>query len=242
MSGFRKDHVHWSDIAQNWIAWARKPGHDAFWQFRKNFADFVGPGTGIALDVGCGEGRGSRLLAELGYDVTGIDPVADLVLAAREAATDSRSSYHIAPGNDVPFDNESFDLVLAYNVLMDVDDLAGTLDEIRRVLRKDGELVISIVHPFRDRGRFDGTAPDAPFVLTGSYFGERRFEGSEERDGLIMHFAGWSRPLEYYINALGKAGFGVSAMREPAPDQADRDMLKQWSRVPLFMWLKARPL
>lgn len=237
-----EDRLHWSDVAQNWIAWARKPSHDAFWAFHKSFATFVGAGSGNALDVGCGEGRGSRLLREVGYTVTGVDPVGELVDAAREADTDVSSSYLVASGNELPFADKSFDLVMAYNVLMDVDDVTGTLDEMRRVLHQDGEMIISIVHPFRDRGRFAGPDPDAPFIISDSYLGERRFEGSEDRDGLTMHFAGWSRPLEFYITALGDAGFGVSAMSEPVPDKVDRDHLKQWSRVPLFMWLKAKPM
>jgi hypothetical protein len=44
--------------------------------------------------------------------------------------------------------------------------------------------------------RFAGTETNAPFVLEGTYFGRQRFEGVEERDGLRMHFAGWSQPLE----------------------------------------------
>ena len=64
------DREHWSRVAEQWIAWARTPGHDAFWAYREALRGFIGPGSGAALEVGCGEGRVSRLLRELGYRVT----------------------------------------------------------------------------------------------------------------------------------------------------------------------------
>jgi ubiquinone/menaquinone biosynthesis C-methylase UbiE len=45
---------------------------------------------------------------------------------------------------------------VAYNVLMDVEDVPAALKEIRRVLRPSGTLIISIVHPFADRRLFKG--------------------------------------------------------------------------------------
>jgi hypothetical protein len=77
---------------------------------------------------------------------------------------------------------------------MDVDDVPIALREIGRVLRPAGTIVISIVHPFSNRGRFAGSERDAPFVSHDSYFGRKRFEAVEERNGLQMHFAGWSHP------------------------------------------------
>lgn len=82
---------------------------------------------------------------------------------------------------------------------MDVDDVAAALTEAERVLRPSGTLVISIVHPLTDCWCFVGAGPDAQFVLKKSYFGRRRFEGTEARDGLRTHLAGWSQPLGSYV-------------------------------------------
>ena len=234
------DEAHWTRVAQQWIAWARSPGHDAFWAYRQALLAFIGSGQGEALDIGCGEGRVSRELRKLGYHVTATDAVAPMVDAAREA--DSADAYAVAGAANLPFAAGSFDLVVAYNVLMDVEDVPAAVAEARRVLKPTGEFLISLVHPFRDRGRFAGPAPDAPFILQDSYYGRVRFEGEEEHDGLRMHFAGWSQPLENYVAALSQAGLAITALREPIPDLANADRLKQWTRLPLFLWLKAKIL
>ena len=238
MSGNDVDIEHWSRIASEWTTWARAPNHDAFWAYRASLLAFIGEGAGDALDVGCGEGRVSRVLKECGYRVTAIDPVEKLISAAEQAG--SADAYRIAAAADLPFENCSFDVVVAYNVLMDVEDVTAALNEIRRVLRSSGTVIISIVHPFADRGRFTGPEASAPFVLQESYFGRKRFEDTEVRNGLRMHFAGWSQPLESYMAALENAGLVITSLREPVPDTADKggDM-ERWNKVPLFLWLKA---
>ena len=239
MSGKGVDIEHWSRIAAEWTAWARAPNHDAFWAYRASLVAFIGQGVGDALDVGCGEGRVSRVLKDCDYRVTAVDPVEQLISAAEQAG--SAAAYKIAAAADLPFKNCSFDLAVAYNVLMDVDDVPAALKEVRRVLRPSGTLVISIVHPFADRGRFAGPQANAPFVLQKSYFGRERFEGTEVRDGLQMHFAGWSQPLESYMAALESAELAVTSLREPVPDTGDKGShMERWNKVPLFLWLKAR--
>lgn len=235
------DYEHWARISREWIEWARTPNHDAFWAYREALVAFVGRGEGEALDVGCGEGRVSRELKACGYRVTAADPVREMVNAAKEAG--SADDYAVAPGTDLPFEDARFDLVMAYNVLMDVEDVLATLKEIRRVLRPAGMLVVSIVHPFSDRGRFETTEATSPFVVRDGYFGAKHFEGTEERNGLRMHFAGWSRPLESYAKALEDAGFAITSLREPIPEASDAwSHTQRWTRIPLFLWLKTRPV
>src|SRR5438128_1167475 len=76
----------WEREAENWIRWARTPGHDAYWYYRDAFFDAIVPhGGGRALEVGCGEGRVARDLCTHGHRVTGLDASPTLVRGAREA-------------------------------------------------------------------------------------------------------------------------------------------------------------
>jgi tRNA G46 methylase TrmB len=49
--------------AQNWLAWARTPGHDVYWHYRSEFFALVAPAGRATLEIGCGEGRVARDLA-----------------------------------------------------------------------------------------------------------------------------------------------------------------------------------
>ena len=49
----------WEDRADGWIAWARRPSHDAYAHFRDAFFAILPPPGGLVLEVGCGEGTWS---------------------------------------------------------------------------------------------------------------------------------------------------------------------------------------
>lgn len=42
------DKEHWTRVADQWIAWARLPAHDAFWVYREGLTRFIGEGSGRA--------------------------------------------------------------------------------------------------------------------------------------------------------------------------------------------------
>jgi SAM-dependent methyltransferase len=148
----------------------------------------------------------------------------------------------LADGASLPFPAASFDLVVAYNSLMDVSDMPAVVAEAARVLRPGRHLCVSVTHPMSDAGRFAGDQPDAPFTISGTYLGRRRFEGTFERDGLQVTFHGWSYPLEDYARALEEAGLLVEVIREPAASEAavsQHPSFRRWQRLPMFLQLRA---
>ncbi len=231
----------WEEQATNWAAWARKPGHDSYWQYRDAFFSEILPAAGEAtLDLGCGEGRVARDLRDRGHTVTGVDASPTLVRLAQDA--DPGGTYVVADAAELPFEDGSFDVAVAYNSLMDFDDLEGSIRELARVLVPGGRLAVSIVHPFADAGRFDSRQPDAAFVLTGSYLGRRRVHEHFERDGMEITFHGYAYPIEDYARALEAAGLLIERLREPAAPVAavaDDPGEGRWQRVPLFLHLLA---
>jgi SAM-dependent methyltransferase len=227
--------------AGSWLRWARTPGHDAYWHFRDAFFDAIVPAPGrLTLEVGCGEGRVARDLASRGHRVVALD--ASPTLVAKAAAADPGGRYLVGDAAALPFGDGCVDLVVAYNSLMDVDDMPGAVAEAARVLQPGRPLCLCVTHPMADAGRFQSKEHDAPFVVGGSYLGRHRVDEVFERDGLQMHFTGWRYPLENYARALEDAGLLIERLREPAAPASAvsaRAELERWQRVPSFLHLRA---
>lgn len=226
----------WETEARNWIAWARKPGHDSYWRFhRDRFLQLLPPPSGQVLDLGCGEGRFPRDLQAGGYQVVGIDASPTLIEHAREA--DPEGDYRVADAASLPLADASVQVVTAFMSLHDMDDIDGAVEETARVLVPGGRLCVAVVHPINSGGTFESSAPDAPFIIRDSYFEERRYADTVERDGLRMTFASRHRPLEAYFASLESAGFLVDRLVE-VPDTNDPPGYR-WRRLPLFLHLRA---
>lgn len=220
--------------AENWLQWARAPGHDAYWRYRSSFFDHIVPPPGHAtLDLGCGEGRVTRDLSARNHHVIGVDRAATLVAAAKSA--DPEGSYLVADASDLPFPAAAFDQVVAYNSLMDIEDMSSAVREAGRVLRPGGTFSVSVTHPLNDVGRF---TDDSTFVIEHPYLEPVHFEDTFERNGLTITFAGWNHPLQDYADAIEAAGLHITRLREPAPDGTE-DSYALWKRIPMFLQLRA---
>jgi SAM-dependent methyltransferase len=221
----------WDGQAEEWTRFARDPlGDRTNLAFNiPRFLELVPPAGRRTLDLGCGEGRVSRMLAERGHSVVGVDVSPDMVAAASESI-----EAVVADGAALPFDDDAFDLVLSFMSLMDMDDMEGAVRETARVLQAGGRFCLAVVHPLNATGKFAGMESDSPFVLREPYFGLHREDTILERDGFRIRFAAVHRNFDGYCGALESAGFALEALREPAhPTDA------RWARVPLFLHARA---
>ncbi len=101
-----------------------------------------------ALDAGCGAAYGSRMLAAAGAsEVVGIDKDPRAVEAAAASVPES-VRLDVGDVNELPYEDQSFDLVVCFEMIEHVAEPERVLDQLRRVLRPDGLLVIST--PNRD--------------------------------------------------------------------------------------------
>ena len=230
----------WERNAQTWIAWARAEGHDSYWRFNRDLFLEVVPGPGRrTLDLGCGEGRLSRDLKALGHEVVGVDLSETMLASAREA--DPAIETHKADAAELPFADASFDCVVAFMSLQDIERLDESVAEAARVLERGGAFCIAIVHPVNSAGLFEGDDAGSPFTITGSYLESSYYADEIERDGLSLEIVSMHRPLESYAAALTKAGLPIEELREPRlPERGlETDRGRRWQRIPLFMYLRA---
>lgn len=151
-------------------------------------------------------------------------------LAAAARTGDPGFEVHVADAAALPLQDGSADLVVASMVLLNLDDLAGSLREAARVLEPGGRLCFSIVHPFNS------------LKALPSYFEQRAYPETRERGGLRMTFHDTHRPLAAYARALEDAGLLIEALREPRPDDAyvaDHPEVAGWLERPCFLLARA---
>lgn len=105
----------------------------------------IGPPAGLRiLDVGCGDGVLAVEMAGRAEHVTGVDASPEMIAAARRRAERQghEVSFEIGRVETLPFEAGTFDAVLAVTILCFVEDAAGALCEMVRVLKPGGRLIV----------------------------------------------------------------------------------------------------
>lgn len=104
---------------------------------------YFGPeGSLDILDVGCGSGRNLELLDQFG-NAQGVEPPGPGLDICRANGL-GEDRVKAGSATEIPFENESFDLVTSFDVLEHLDDDRAGLSEIRRVLRPTGYLLLTV--------------------------------------------------------------------------------------------------
>jgi 2-polyprenyl-3-methyl-5-hydroxy-6-metoxy-1,4-benzoquinol methylase len=112
---------------------------------RQPLAGLLGSVAGKRLlDVGCGDGAMAFELARQGATVTALDADPSMIAAARLRAENEAVRIQLVEGNakSLPFDDATFDVVVAVTILCFVHDAEHAVTEIARVLKPGGQLVI----------------------------------------------------------------------------------------------------
>lgn len=108
---------------------------------KKVFEEFkIDPEKTNVLEVGCGGGILSEEIARMGFITTGVDPSEPSLNSAINHAIKGnlKINYKKGTGENLPFQNNFFDVVLCCDVLEHVYDLPKVISEISRVLKNGG--------------------------------------------------------------------------------------------------------
>lgn len=224
----------WDESADRWVKnmgdrgdWARQHVLDPAMLQRVLAAP-----VSRALDVGCGEGRFCRILQQRHIETIGIDPTEKLITVARQR--DKNGSYLVAGAEKLPFDGESFDLVISYLTLIDIEDFRTSLREMVRVLKPGGRLLISNLNSFIS------SCPTGAIRDANGKFLHFPVDHYLEERGPWVEFSGlriknWHRPLSAYMSELLKLGLVLTYFDEPAPRSGDNETVDRYRRAPWFL-------
>ena len=218
------------------------------------FAMLPSVGGHAGLDLGCGEGHNTRLLARLGARVVALD-IAEVFVLAAAAAESRHLAFVVGDGASLPFADRSFDFVTAFMSLMDMRDPESTLHEVQRVLKPGGFLQFSVAHPATStplrRWIVDESGRRAAMVI-GDYFvegpiTERWLFSAAPEEVRNRHepftITSTHRTLTGWINAVLAAGLSIEEVAEP---HADEDTARDHPEVadsrvaPYFLILRGR--
>jgi SAM-dependent methyltransferase len=164
------------------------------------------------LDLGCGAGRTTHFLHEMGAEVVGVDISQNLIQAAQQHAP--HIDFRVGDAESLDFDDAFFDGVLfsfnGLDCLYPKDRRLKSIREVWRVLRPEGRFVFShhnlaahffgwyrFLKPWKLRFR-------AIQILNGNAFKNECYLCSPDAGGLLTYYNAWPKQV---ISDLGKLGF-----------------------------------
>ncbi|MBP1714825.1 MAG: Lipopolysaccharide biosynthesis protein [Deltaproteobacteria bacterium] len=211
---------------ERFVPWVQDPiityEHLHRYAFAKEFVE----GKRV-IDLASGEGYGSAMLAEIAFSVTGID----IDEASIRHATQKylRPNLKFIQGSllDIPVKGQGlFDVAVCFEALEHIADQAQLLKEVKRVLTKEGSLIISTPNKeiYSDNPDYQN-----PFHIKELYFGEFKNQLSDFfqhttflgqkvfRSSNIFPLEGSRKPLKSFAIDKQARGFGfVSLDKKPA--------------------------
>ncbi len=136
------------------------------------------------LEIGCGTGKNTIFLNQIGSQVHTLDFSEGMIEKAREKVRTENVKFSVADlTQHWPCEDRSYDLIVCNLVLEHIEDLSFIFSEAFRVLEENGRFLINELHPFRQyegkKARFNtGDGSDRNPGLRASHLGfcERRFE------------------------------------------------------------------
>jgi len=251
---------YWNANADAWTKLSRA-GFDVYRDYLNTPAFFamLPAVDGLSgLDIGCGEGHNTRLLAKRRALVTAID-ISEVFIAHAKQAEEHEPlgiDYRVASAVGLPFADGAFDFATAFMSLMDIPETDHAIAEAHRVLKPGGFLQFSITHPCFDtphRRNLRGENGLTYAIEVGDYF--RILEGEitewlfgaappEIKQGLPkFKTPRFTRTVSQWLNLLIETGFLMERVDEPRPSdetvRACPDM-QDAQVVAYFLHIRAR--
>ena len=221
-------------LAENYNRLIDHKPHNAYYD-RPNTLKLLGEVTGKRiLDAACGPGKYAEILIKKGATVTGFDFSPGMIKYAKER-NENRGDF-FEHDLSMPLSmiaDQSFDVVLCALALHYIEDWTDTIREFRRVLKDNGQLIISIEHPFFEYTYFKST----------DYFKTEAVKCTWGGFGFPVEINSYRRSLHTCITPLTENGFYIDQLVEPKPvkefEALDPRHFKELNEFPGFLCIRA---
>jgi ubiquinone/menaquinone biosynthesis C-methylase UbiE len=182
---------------------------------RPAMLSFLGDVSGKrVLDIGCGAGQLSHELSRRNAEISGIDVSPRMIeLAQKRLGNEIDLRVHDL-SKPLPFDDSSFDVVVASLVMHYLEHWAPALSEVRRVLTPKGTMAFSTHHPTMD---WKLHSPE-------NYFTKKQTTEVWVKGGKPFNVTTWRRPLAEISREISEAGLVINRIDEPMPHTRLREL------------------
>jgi ubiquinone/menaquinone biosynthesis C-methylase UbiE len=251
---------HWNRNAEVWTRLVRA-GYDVYRDFLNTpaFLSLLPEVRGLSgLDIGCGEGHNTRLLAKRGARMAAVDISDVFIRYATKLEEDEPQgiSYQVASAVELPFADNTFEFATGFMSFMDIPEIEQVFADTRRVLKPGGFMQFSITHPCYDtpyRRNLRNEQGQTYAYEVGDYF--RTLDGeitewhfsaapAELIEGLPMFMVPrFTRTLSQWLNLVIDSGFILEHFEEPCPsDEAVSQCpnIQDAQVIPFFLHIRAR--
>jgi ubiquinone/menaquinone biosynthesis C-methylase UbiE len=190
------------------------------------------------IEFGCGSGYWTRVLTKRGATCTGVDSSKEQIEKAIENEKENPLGINYVLGditNLKEIKSNQFDYVFIEFVLLEIPKrelLVKLFNEAFRVLKKDGKLFISDMHPFDP---FYDKRYELPEGFNYYSSGGKFFATAKQTDGTKIRFADYHWTFEDYCGAITETGFLISELKEPRPSKS---LIK---KIPYFAYREFLP-
>lgn len=231
----------WDEVAHDYHKTVGETG-DSYHRTYVNpvIFEILGDIQGLSiLDLACGQGYLSRILARKGAEVIGVDISEKMLEIARasEASEPLGVKYtHCNSADMAEIADASMDCVVSTFGFHDIKEIDQTIEECSRVLKGGGRLVFAIPHPLFNARRFQDE--DGYFLKMRQYMSNQDNPHYKYKDSGVMVY---HRPLSFYFEKIFSVGLKMMAFREITTEMSrgrpikDEQLLAYKQEIPGFL-------